>query len=233
MLGSDAFRRGNSGSSLQSAVVKLGADCQQEGAYCELLGVDVAPIVYAIIPGGYVMERLERPNRGTHLLIEIERLLRINVWKHPAVHYEVTGKDDFREYHTKLRWAPPEWAIPTSFCRCHGDPTVSNAMRRWDGSLVLIDPRAPRHYIPQARETDMGRLLQSALGWEEVAYGDSRVEYVPPLFWDDPTLRRKALYWCGATAKRIEKKEMESPEPREHILHWCLKVQMVCLELFT
>jgi hypothetical protein len=26
---------------------------------------------------------------------------------------------------------------------------------------------------------------------------------------------------------------MESPEPREHILHWCLKVQMVCLELFT
>ncbi len=51
----------------------------------------------------------------------------------------------------------------------------------------------------------MGRLLQSALGWEIVAHGAQPVVWEEPLFWGEEVTRKRALFWCGATCLRIWK----------------------------
>lgn len=228
--GRSAFGTGNSGSNLFDAVVKYGNECQIEGVYCKLLG-EVAPIVFEIVPGGYVMERLQIAPREPDLILGMELLLHKRVWNRPTVPYEVTGVD-YKEYHQKIGITVPTWAIPTEFCMTHGDPTVSNAMIRISNrELVICDPRPPRAYIPSCRETDMGRLLTSAFGWEQIAYNEHPVQWLKPVFWDVPNLRRKALFWCAAACKRIAHKEWQKLPPRMYILEWCDLMVKFCFEL--
>ncbi len=60
----------------------------------------------------------------------------------------------------------------------HGDPTLDNCMLRptekgYD--LVVIDPLpAGEGKMPNIRAVDLGKMLQSAIGYEHVIYGDER-----------------------------------------------------------
>ena len=206
----------------------------QEGAYCRALGPEVTPRVYTLLPDGYVMEQLEPAPRHRGLLCEMENLLRNHVWHRKSVNYDVTGQMDYLEYHAALGLTVPPELIPHRFTMAHGDPTVSNALVRYkelrgDHQLVICDPRPPRAYIPQCPESDMGRLVQSAFGWEVVAYGWERIRYDAPIFWRNDTLRPRALFWCAAACKRIEKKELSKPTPRPHVLEWCETTVRDCM----
>jgi hypothetical protein len=229
------FSTGNSGNLLREAVIKIGPECQQEGAYAQLLGPEVCPEVYDIVPNGYVMEYLEPMPRYPSLLYEISCFLEAKIWSRPALPWslDIDWKDCQKKYGVDV----PDWVIPTEFCMVHGDPTTSNALRRylttkcqysglWDQKLVMCDPRPPRNYIPQCRETDLGRLMQSAMDWEVVAYGAEKVNFLEPNF-RSSLERQRAIFWCGAAAARIEFLE-RSRDNRRHILDWCLNVRGLC-----
>lgn len=52
-------------------------------------------------------------------------------------------------------------------CHTHGNPTISNCMYAF-WSPRLIDPTPATPEVPDIRAVDLGRLLQSALGWETI-----------------------------------------------------------------
>ena len=177
--------------------------------------------MYTLIPDGYVQEALEPAPRTPDLLLRIEHLLETKVWNRPALpsSSEIDWKDCLKEYGVIV----PDYAIPTEFCLVHGDPTASNTLVRGD-DLILCDPRPPRNYIPQCRETDMSRILQSLLNWEVVAYGSEYVPFDWPKFMNYSYLYPKVQFWCGATAARIEHLERSRGNCR-HILDWCLEIR--------
>lgn len=54
----------------------------------------------------------------------------------------------------------------------HGDPILDNVMIRPDtGELVLTDPIPATPALPDLLVVDMGRLFQSAAGYERITYG--------------------------------------------------------------
>jgi hypothetical protein len=215
---------GNSGNQLREAIIKTGKECQQEGAYCQYLGPLICPIVYGIIPNGYVMEKLEPAPRTPTLLLNIEDSLNKFIWHRQATPSSLDT--DWREELKKYGVETPDWVISDKQCLVHGDPTVSNALIRGN-SIVMCDPRPPRNYIPQFVETDMGRILQSMWGWEIIAYGASFSNFIPPKFWSNETYRKRAIFWCGAAAARIEYLE-RSRGYRSNILRWCEDIRSAC-----
>jgi hypothetical protein len=76
----------------------------------------------------------------------------------------------WRELHAEIDFN----ALQTGLA--HGDPTFDNVMfRESTGDLVLVDPlpsliTGPA--IPDLRCVDLGKILQSVLGWERIRYGD-------------------------------------------------------------
>lgn len=234
MLGSNVSKKefvtGNSGNLLFDAVVKLGPEAQQEGAYCQLLGDIVAPRVYALIPGGYVMERLKPCPRHVTILVEIYKLLERHVWSQPIL--TSSTEDDWKPHLQRFGIEVPDWALEGTPCMVHGDPTVSNALIRekkgaWEmGDIVMCDPRPPRNYMPQFMETDLGRILQSKLGWEVAAYDAIPVEFVEPPM--DKMTRLRAMFWCGAAAARIEYLERSRGKPRMRVIDWCKQTRYIC-----
>jgi len=218
------FSTGNSGNRLIEAVVKTGTECLQEGSYCQYLGDDVVPKVYALIPDGYVMERLAPAPYTEDLLLRIETLLEHKVWNRPAL--PSTMDSDWRDHLRLYGVETPDWVVPTDYCLVHGDPTVSNTLVRGT-TLMLCDPRPPRVFIPQCRESDMGRILQSLFGWEEIAYDAPHIDWWLPKFYRDLVYKRKAIFWCGAAAARIEYLE-RSRGKRPKILRWCNQIRSIC-----
>jgi hypothetical protein len=61
----------------------------------------------------------------------------------------------------------------------HGDATLDNALRNAYDELVWIDPIPYRENIPPLVGVDLGKLLQSAYGYERVKYG-------PTSYWCEP-----------------------------------------------
>lgn len=100
----------------------------------------------------------------------------------------------FREAREGVQW--------TRLTRCltHGDPTIENVMLRGQEQLVLIDPIPATPAVPDLLVVDVGKMLQSAVGWESVRYGKDFRHSVDDIFrcitlddhsWD------AASYWCG------------------------------------
>jgi len=197
-----------------------------EGEYCRLLG-DIAPEIYVVTHGLYVMEYLEPAHREPGLLQEMETALQSNVWERCLTH--LTQHD--AEWHEHLTFRTgllvPHFARAGHLCMTHGDCTVSNAMRRGT-RLVIGDPISPRPHVARFAETDMGRLLQSAAGWESVAYGESPVEWDMPQFWTNKRVRRRALWWCGATARRILVDWQDRGQLTPDVREWCEETERRC-----
>lgn len=220
--GNRLFSTGNSGCSLKEVVLKTGPGVEAEGRFCQTLGTAVAPEVYTVFTDGYVMEKLTPSPKTCILLTQIEHLLSSKVWCRPPIPQKEVWRESLHYFGVDV----PSWVTASDTCLTHGDPTVSNAMTR-DDSLVMVDPRPPRPYVPQSHHADRGRILQSAFGWETVAYGQPPVSWTMPFFWEDEEDRRQALFWAGAAAARILKKEL-SENNREHIIDWCKSTIMRC-----
>ena len=76
-----------------------------------------------------------------------------------------------------IDWRSLDWATT------HGDPIIDNVMKR-DGQFVLIDPIPATPAIPDVKASDLGRVLQSVLGYEKYRYGFD-YELLDPLEWID------------------------------------------------
>lgn len=123
------------------------------------------------------------------ILMEMLASLNSEVWKLPAEapydeaallskvgelchRFELrTEYAHWRELHAEIDFG----SLPTALV--HGDPTFDNVMfRESTGDLVLVDPlpsliTGPA--IPDLRCVDLGKILQSVLGWERIRYGDT------------------------------------------------------------
>lgn len=82
----------------------------------------------------------------------------------------------------------------------HGDPILDNVMLR-DGKLVLIDPIPATSAIPDWICVDLGRIIQSAAGYEAVRYGLEAPEGFPievlnELICPSDEEYRASLYWA-------------------------------------
>lgn len=77
-----------------------------------------------------------------------------------------------------LDWFGELTIEPAMYCGTHGDPTLENLMRRGStGEFVLIDPVpdiVTDGKVPAIRALDLGKVLQSGLGYEEVNRGQVR-----------------------------------------------------------
>lgn len=164
------------------------------------------PYVYGIERGQYLMEALNEASvmHATPILNVLQR----DVWSQDA---EV--ELDFQEH----RWYVddkaadywPEALTALKYWRrllswdslkrglTHGDPTFENCMLRpTDRSLVLIDPTPASYYAPDLIAVDLGKLLQSSLGYERVR---NRWHYATDLGWlenFDVNERRAAQYFA-------------------------------------
>lgn len=251
--------KGRSGATIILAgdkAIKIGVNLSSQHAHCSLL-FPLTPFVYDYIPLSsephcediYVMERLSEPDTlvdgwAVDTLKNMRRSLTA-VWARSCRHVldygnweqELTiwcGRQGFdiaplmKEYGMEglLRGAP--YLI-------HGDPTLANVLVRVHGAvldtreLVICDPIKPTGKIPSHYTVDLGKMLQSAIGWERqildleidtptaiaaVLYGEPHVQVCRSWFWCMVHLLRILPYvpifqddymWAARRAQRIYK----------------------------
>lgn len=59
-------------------------------------------------------------------------------------------------------------------CLTHGDATIDNALMDWYGRFRWVDPIPPSPHLPSFKAADLGKLLQSATGYEYWKSGHRR-----------------------------------------------------------
>lgn len=163
----------------------------------------------------YVMEYLDEYPVGASTPNDVARLLADKVWcKRPK---KITDDWIIHLENRISSFSVPDWVSSDddSLSTIHGDPTLSNLFIR-DGDLVLSDS-IRREYIPSFFEVDLGKILQSMLGWETVAYGYRPIDFDEPSWWPDYDTRRRSLFWCGVHCLRILARKPNRPDVRE----WC------------
>jgi hypothetical protein len=64
-------------------------------------------------------------------------------------------------------------------CLTHGDPTAENVMVRPGYGKVFIDPIRATEVVPDSPAVDVGKILQSAYGWEDAKYSTGILAYKP------------------------------------------------------
>lgn len=199
-------------------------ELSDEVRQCVSLGTNVCPaILLDNSPRSYVMERLDPAAREPDLLREMEQLLLERVWHRDPIGDRPAWRTSFG---VKYLMSIPGWVDDETPCLTHGDPTVSNALRR-GSQLILCDP-APRPYAPEFASVDRGKLLQSLAGWETMAYGWDPVAYEPPRFVDDPELLSRAVWWLGAHVTGVLQRELRRPTERAGLRKWCGRLIDAC-----
>ena len=152
----------------------------------------IFPKIFNVFEHGYVMERLQQPfcNEIGGWMADIKQLLRENLWNiketvvvkhnwHGTLYDAVMRRfidvyqlniikgftDKICERVSEQIFRLRELKGLTS-CPIHGDPTFDNVMIRF-GLPVIIDPLPwEESYIPPFKSVDLGKLLQSAWGYE-------------------------------------------------------------------
>lgn len=133
---------------------------------------------------GYWMERLSPlPVSMLDLrrtAIGIIDVLRRDIWLHPPettldwdghVHYVLQrAAEHAPAYAPRLNTAQRR-VDPESLVRCltHGDPTFANVLLR-DGDPVLVDPIPADWRVPPLQAVDLGKIVQSLLGYEVLRF---------------------------------------------------------------
>jgi hypothetical protein len=156
------------------------------------------PVVQKQMPGGYRMELLtELPDFVDDTVLAgvvINRLTRL--WEEPTIH--AFDPDAHLDYVVKLAarvdhagemaiWWDEVRPFIDDPCRVHGDPTIDNCMLRGGGELVITDPIPPGIHLPSIRALDIGKVIQSAAGYEEVARGrrPTTIPWIDDGWWED------------------------------------------------
>lgn len=191
----------------------------EQGLYAHQLGV--GPEILQITDTGYLMRTASAARVQEDPMVAFWRALRLlrdRVWTR-----EVEGHEWFPSFR---HWAAhqvydPMRAIASIYvpsriweyrqCLIHGDPTLSNMMYPLSGEdrLLIADPIRAEGKIPGYPEVDAGKLLQSLIGWEHVAYGwEAPRRAYARLFLEFLHIEvgiqpQAALFWLGVHALRI------------------------------
>lgn len=168
-----------------------------QGEWLRLHPLPVLPEVSRVTDDGYEMEQLVSapPWVLDHRTLLEQMLvdLSVQIWSRPpevkldplelrnkvnALLDRFVSEDDparrlVNELFYRIKWYDLEC------CLTHGDPTFDNVMFREEtGRLVLIDPVPATPAVPDIRVVDLGKIMQSALGWEKVRYGSEEAQFV-------------------------------------------------------
>ncbi len=187
-------------------------------------------------PNGYIMEKgedIELWDISVPLLIRMMKMRLItHVWQHPPIIKTQEGWAENLGNYLKgvlnTHHIPDEDAKYLLFlvkamefeggteCAIHGDCTVDNVLQpgkfidkeNVDGHVWISDPIPPDHRIPSHREVDLGKLLQSCIGWENMKYAGNPpipIEMCIPeaLALEDFRSKRLAWIWCAIHHVRI------------------------------
>lgn len=200
----------------------------------EYTGNVVFPRVFAKGEGWYLMERLrelseQRRNDTAGTLRRMRGLLERHVWPRAAL---VVQPNPMSWREPLIAWGantapggmvdpllidrlysagrPPERQVLT-----HGDPTIANLMERNNRDLCFIDPLKAGGKIPSFREVDIGKMLQSAIGWEsqlDTGWPSSRVNdglIAVVLEQDSVSVCARSFFWCAIHLLRIAVRDPE------------------------
>lgn len=221
------MRRGSSGAEiilLDDRVVKQASDKSDgvrlidQASWLQKHESPLLPRVFQVYARSYVMERLAVPplrllNRY-ETIREIVTRLEWHVWCHSALaplnHDMLRAKltDLIETYDFQHIWGQI-FRMTTHIrwnelrtCLTHGDPTLDNLMiRESTGEVVLIDPIPATLVIPDLWSVDLGKIIQSLLGWEAARYDDSSLAFSmhPDTFLDmvgaSDNERQAAIFW--------------------------------------
>lgn len=204
---------------------KEGPHAREQGEYCMLLGSKICPAVYRLTEFGYEMELLEdqKPPATEEELVSllngIWTKLGLDVW--PAAPVDRQYRWHYSQWCNALAvWAHGyPWLdvrvlsqVYPDFTNLklrttHGDPTAANVL--WRGQeMVLADPIPPKARVPSLVEVDMGKILQSAAGWEALL--DHRWPKLDPLLpwrfveqFHHTGQGRAAAFWAAVHCARI------------------------------
>lgn len=185
-----------------------------------------------VIDNGYIMETADAEHTHICMLRTAGRVIDVletHVWPRPypvnwdwRKEFVAWAKNQHHDTLPMLRELYPP-GVKSVHHYIHGDPTLSNVVYTRHGRVQLIDPIAPTGKVPGLREVDIGKLLQSVIGWEHLMYG-----WPPPAPYvmtgvahrfTDEELRR-AVFWLGVHALRI----LPYADKRPHAKRWALAV---------
>lgn len=178
------------------------------------------------------MERLQDPPPleffdASRLVVSIYTDLEHAIWSQPALvefdhkaHIKklmsIVPSEDWDDvYHSYecLTWN----TLNTG--RTHGDPTFDNLMFRGQ-TPVIIDPIQPTPAVPDLTSVDLGKMLQSLLGFESTRYGvtgpanlDDGIDTLYKLVSDEDEIEA-AWYWCAVHFYRAAPYMPEEVKPR-------------------
>jgi hypothetical protein len=148
------------------------------------------PLVFELTSDGYVMERLDHMSPTEVRAVDVVSLLRRYVWGSPAtqpatqetrklLRNKVTRNLESSGLHLSTAYVDAaltaaerayEAALSAQPALSHGDATAENVMYRRGFGPVLIDPIPATLAVPDSPCVDVGKMLQSAYGWEEAKY---------------------------------------------------------------
>ena len=215
-----ARTRGSSGATItfgttrNNTVVKAGDKRVGEQAlWLHLHASPAVPRVYDRWPTGYIMECLdELPRDLIHpdrVLTAMHDALSGNVWnRKPRITFDMdahekkmrgllAGQEQLASRLADVRMNVA-WDKLT-LCLAHGDPTYDNVMLRNRTEVVIIDPITATHAVPDMKSVDIGKMLQSVVGFEFARYGDrsfagASMERFSTMFNTEDWYA--GLYWC-------------------------------------
>ena len=171
---------------------------REQGEWIQRHGGVIFPKVLSIIDDGYTMEELEYidyweispsfsvpalaehvwsrppvvpPTENTRVLLEAK--MKHTIDKYLADHIDESTK---REILDSAKIAG-DGAFRMKHCLSHGDPTAENVMNRIGYGKVFIDPIHATEVVPDSPAVDIGKMLQSAYGWEDAKYNNGLVAY--------------------------------------------------------
>jgi len=198
------------------SVIKRGPEeVKEQGLLADHIGMKVCPRIIRFTEDGYEMELLEPPQyRSAAALYTVWDKLSKEVWPRNSWR---GWNDGWLE--PLRRWADMVPYLEEPIKRCypeepidgysliHGDPTLANVMMRGK-ELVVTDPMPRMEYrkeMPNRREVDLGKLLQSAVGWERMLGCEHKCWDKPELVLSnvDTELRPKVMLWGAIHLARV------------------------------
>lgn len=175
------------------------------------------------------LRRIEILRSDTQLL---ESILSTFVWNRPPVPM-AGGWSGLLRATTGI--SVPDWALQSHECLTHGDPTLANLMMRHGNAEpdtpIIIDPVSPMGgRVPQIREIDQAKILQSMCGWEALIGGftlNSGMWLYPHFMFLDQGHLRRVVFWLGVTVRRC----MDHLREGDEVAHvWCNHLFRECMD---
>lgn len=170
----------------------------EQGQWIVSHGGEIFPRVVRLTNDGYVMEKLEFTEYWeTEAQFSVSALKKY-VWTQPAVvpptkntaellknkmghcldkYLDGAISYGMRDEILKNAVNAGKQALVLKHCLTHGDPTAENVMRRSGYGNVFIDPIRATEVVPDSPAVDIGKILQSAYGWEDAKYNSGIIAY--------------------------------------------------------